>query len=74
MSGSENANSAMPVAPVNQSIRSQTSEMRIGNVTYIVNTIFNENGRETAEQKLVRYVADRILNDYKSLPHDETQT
>ncbi len=58
MSGSENDKYA---TPVKQPIRSQTSEMRIGGVTYIVNTIFNENGRETAEQKLVKYVTNSIL-------------
>jgi hypothetical protein len=39
---------------------SQTSEMVIGNTTYLITTFFKENVGETVEQKLVRYVADRI--------------
>ena len=37
--------------------------MVIGKTTYIVTTSFNENARETVEQKLIRYVADRISSD-----------
>ena len=44
-------------------IRSQTTEMIIGKCRYIVTTHFKENGRETAEQKMLRYVSDRIAED-----------
>jgi hypothetical protein len=47
----------------NTPVYSQTSEMVIGSVTYIVTTHYNENGRETAEDKLRRYVANQITND-----------
>jgi len=47
----------------NEPIYTQTSEMKIGNTTYIVNTTFNKNGRETAEQKLLRIVNRRIANE-----------
>ncbi len=42
------------------SAHSLTSEMVIGNTTYLITTSFKENIGETVEQKLVRYVADRI--------------
>lgn len=51
-------------------IRSQTSEMKFGNTTYVVTTTFNENARETVEEKLARLVVDRIIakwTDLKSL-------
>jgi len=43
-----------------QPILSNTTEMKIGKMTYIVTTHFNKNGRETAEDKLLQLVADRI--------------
>ena len=49
----------------NKPVRSQTSEIKFGNITYIVNTHYKENGRETAEQKLLRYVTNRISADSK---------
>lgn len=39
---------------------SNTSEMIIGKTRYIVTTHFKENGRETAEDKLLKFVTDRI--------------
>ena len=50
-------------AEKNKPIRSQKSEMKIGTTTYIVNTIFKENARETAEDKLLRVVNNRISNE-----------
>jgi len=47
-------------------IRSQTSEMKFGNATYIVTTTFNENARETVEQKLLQLVMDRIRDELYS--------
>ena len=44
-------------------IRSQTSEMKFGNTTYVVTTTFNEHARETVEQKLLQLVSDRISNE-----------
>jgi hypothetical protein len=38
----------------------QTSEMVIGNTTYIITTHFKENARETAEDKLLRIITNRI--------------
>ena len=45
---------------------SKTSEMVIGNCTYIVTTHYKENGRETAEDKLLRYVSARISEELKN--------
>jgi hypothetical protein len=50
----------------NKPVLSKTSEMLIGKVTYTVTTHYNENGRETAEQKLFRYISDRISADMKT--------
>jgi hypothetical protein len=47
-------------------IRSQKSEMQFGNTTYIVTTSFNEQARETVEQKLLQLVADRISSEINS--------
>ena len=44
-------------------IRSKTSEMRFGNTTYKITTSFNEQARETVEQKLLRLVVDRISSE-----------
>ena len=55
------------MATGNDPIRSNTTIMHIGKVTYIVTTYFNENGQETAEQKLRRYVTDRISEDLKTI-------
>ena len=44
---------------------SQTSEMVIGKITYIVTTHFKETARETAEDKLLRIVTDRIAAEIK---------
>jgi hypothetical protein len=46
-------------------VRSRTSEMMIGKVKYIVTTHYNENGRETAEQKLLRIVSNRVAEEMK---------
>jgi len=48
---------------MDEPIRSQTSETKFGNTTYIVTTTFNEHARETVEQKFIHYVADRIANE-----------
>jgi hypothetical protein len=47
----------------NSQKRSNTTEMLIGNTKYIITTHYNENGRETAEDKLLRLVAERISKD-----------
>jgi len=44
-------------------IRSKTSEMKFGNTTYVVTTTFNENARETVEQKLLQLITDRISGE-----------
>jgi hypothetical protein len=48
---------------MDEPIRSQTSETTFGNTTYIVTTTFNEQARETVEQKFIHYVADKIANE-----------
>jgi hypothetical protein len=50
----------------NKPILSKTSEMKIGKVTYIVTARYKESGRETAEQKLLRYVSARVSDELKS--------
>ena len=52
---------------------SQKTKMEIGGITYIVNTHFKENGRETAEQKLLRYVTNRISAEMKSDKNPENK-
>jgi len=47
----------------NKPILTQKSEIQIGNITYIVNTHFKENGRETAEKKMLRYVVNCISKE-----------
>ena len=47
-------------------IRSQTSEMKFGNTTYIITTIFNEQARDTVEQKLLQLVTERISGEIKT--------
>ncbi|MDR2531568.1 MAG: transposon-encoded TnpW family protein [Oscillospiraceae bacterium] len=47
----------------NKPARSRTSEMVIGKTKYIVTTSFNEKAGETVEQKLIRYISDRISSD-----------
>jgi len=44
----------------NTPVRSRTTEMKIGKMTYIVTAHYKENARETAEQKLLRYVSERV--------------
>jgi len=44
----------------NKPIRSQTSEMKIGTTTYIVSTHYKDTTQETAEDKLLQYVTNRI--------------
>ena len=48
-------------------VRSRTSEMKIGKTVYIVTTHYNENGRENAEEKLFRIVSDHISKELKNL-------
>jgi len=44
-------------------IRSKTEEMIINGKLYIVTTQFNENARETVEEKYLRYVSDKIAQE-----------
>jgi hypothetical protein len=50
----------------NKPIRSKKSEMKIGKTTYIITTTFNENASETVEDRLVRYVSDKISRGFES--------
>ena len=45
------------------STHSQDSEIILGKTTYIVTTHYKENARETAEDKLLRYVSNRISEE-----------
>ena len=54
----------------NEPIYTQTSEMKIGNTTYIIKTHFNKNARENAEQKFLRVVNNRIA---QAINNPETQ-
>ncbi|GHU53423.1 hypothetical protein FACS1894132_05540 [Clostridia bacterium] len=47
-------------------VRSKTTEMKIGKVNYIVTTHCNPSGRETAEQKYLRYVTERVAEELKA--------
>jgi len=47
----------------NKPVLSKTEEILIDNMKYIVTTRFKENGRETAEQKLLRYVIKHISEE-----------
>ncbi|GHV47737.1 hypothetical protein FACS189499_05760 [Clostridia bacterium] len=49
----------------NKQILSQTEEIVIGKNKYIVTTHYKADGRETAEQKLLRYVIERISAEIK---------
>ena len=49
----------------NKPIRSQKSETIIGKTTYIVTTHFKETARETAEDKMLRLITDRIVAEMK---------
>jgi len=44
----------------NTPVRSRTTEMQIAKTTYIVTSTFNENARESVEQKLLRFIAERV--------------
>jgi len=46
-------------------VLSKTTEMKIGKINYIVTAHYNPNGCETAEQKLIRLIANRITEDAK---------
>ena len=50
----------------NKPVRSKKTVTVIGNTTYIVTTHFKENARETAEQKLLRLVSDRVAAEIAS--------
>ena len=47
-------------------VRSRTSEMMINGTTYIVTTHYNEKARETAEQKMLRLVTNRVTEALKT--------
>ena len=50
----------------NGSVLSRTKEVIINGNKFIVTTHFKENGRETAEQKLLRYVSSCISNELRT--------
>jgi hypothetical protein len=46
-------------------VLSKTSEMKIGRVTYIVNSHYKADGRETADEKYLRYITNRVTDEVK---------
>ena|GEM_PF-1170213 len=46
-------------------VHSRTSETLIGKTKYVVTTHYNENGRETAEDNLLRCVTSRVSGELK---------
>jgi len=55
----------MNTASNENSLPTQTNEMKIGKMTYTVVTHFSESG-ETAEQKLLRYVTQKVADEMKN--------
>jgi hypothetical protein len=57
---------------VKTSVPERTTEKIIKNTAYIVNSFFSETARETAEQKLLRLVTERVsvelLNEKSTSP------
>ena len=49
----------------NLPVRTKTSETRIRKVKYIVTSVFSETSRETADQKLLKLVSDRVSGAIK---------
>jgi len=49
----------------NTPVYSRTTEMQIGKCKYIVTSHYNENGRETADDKFLRYVQNRVSDKIK---------
>ncbi len=49
-----------------KTVLSKTEEMVIGKNKYIVTTSFSATARETAEQKFMRYVTDRVSSALNS--------
>jgi hypothetical protein len=47
-------------------VLSRTTEMKIGRVNYIVTANYKPDGRETAEQKYLKYVTNRVAEEIKS--------
>jgi dTDP-D-glucose 4,6-dehydratase len=45
--------------------QSKTKEYIIGGAKYIVTSIFSENAKETVEQKLIKYISERVVEDYR---------
>jgi hypothetical protein len=44
---------------------SQTTEVQIGKMKYIVNAFYKADGRETADEKYLRYVTNRVADEIK---------
>ncbi|MCL2200241.1 MAG: hypothetical protein FWB80_15120 [Defluviitaleaceae bacterium] len=50
----------------NNPVLSKKIEVKIGRVNYIVTSHYKEYGRETADQKYLRYVSSRVAEELKS--------
>jgi hypothetical protein len=50
----------------NTPILSRTTEVKIGRVNYIVTSHYKKDGRETADQKYMRYVSGRVKEELKN--------
>jgi hypothetical protein len=49
----------------NNSNLSRTTEVQIGKMKYIVNAFYKENGRETTDEKYIKYVTNRVADEIK---------
>ena len=47
-------------------VNSKVSKITIGKTTFIITTSFSEKSTETVQNKLVRYISDRIASDVKT--------
>lgn len=54
------------MAEVNTPVRSKKSEVVIGKTNYIVTCTFNDKSRETADQKFLKLVTERVAKELKS--------
>jgi len=53
-------------------VLSKTVKTVIGKNLYIVNVHYKRDGRETAEQKYLRYVTNLVAEELKRETHNET--
>lgn len=47
-------------------VRSRTKEYIIGGAKYMVTSTFSETAKETVEQKLLKFVSDRVSSEMRN--------